>query len=204
MSERALIPTQSAFLELKEERSGMQEGYRFLDEKRLILAAEMLAELGRYERELASFSDDYRTAASALRDAVARHGLDGLAVYPPTPATDPTWRLSPRRVLGVTLHDLIEETDTPGPAPSPSLAESPEAELCRAAFARLIPGATRLAAMVANLQRLGSEYARTARRARALEDVLLPEIDETLRSIESALEELDREEVIRARRAPGW
>ncbi len=28
MSERALIPTQSAFLELKEERSGMQEGYQ--------------------------------------------------------------------------------------------------------------------------------------------------------------------------------
>ena len=34
------LPTQSAFLELKEERVGMQEGYRFLDEKRLILAAE--------------------------------------------------------------------------------------------------------------------------------------------------------------------
>jgi V/A-type H+-transporting ATPase subunit D len=179
----------------------MQEGYRFLDEKRLILAAEMLAELGRYERELASFSDDYRTAASALRDAVARHGLDGLAVYPPTPATAPAWRLSPRRVLGVTLQDLIEDADIAEQPAAPTLAESPEAELCRAAFARLIPRATRLAAMVANLQRLGSEYARTARRARALEDVLLPEIDETLRSIESALEELDREEVIRARRA---
>ncbi len=107
-------------------------------------------------------------------------------------------------MLGVTLQDLIEDADIAEQPAPPTLAESPEAELCRAAFARLIPRATRLAAMVANLQRLGSEYARTARRARALEDVLLPEIDETLRSIESALEELDREEVIRARRAPGW
>jgi V/A-type H+-transporting ATPase subunit D len=47
MTERAIVPTRSAFLELKEERSGMREGYRSLDEKRLILAAEILAELGR-------------------------------------------------------------------------------------------------------------------------------------------------------------
>jgi V/A-type H+/Na+-transporting ATPase subunit D len=63
----------------------------------------------------------------------------------------------------------------------------------------LIPRAARLAAMVGNLQRLRADYARTARRARALEDVLLPEIDETLRAVESALEELEREEVVRAR-----
>jgi V/A-type H+-transporting ATPase subunit D len=42
MTERAIVPTRSAFLKLKDERSGMREGYRFLDEKRLILA-----ELGR-------------------------------------------------------------------------------------------------------------------------------------------------------------
>jgi V/A-type H+-transporting ATPase subunit D len=53
--------------------------------------------------------------------------------------------------------------------------------------------------MVGNLQRLRADYARTERRARALEDVLLPEIDETLRGVESALDELEREEVVRAR-----
>ena len=43
------------------------------------------------------------------------------------------------------------------------------------------------------------EYRRTARRTRALEDVLLPEIDETLRVIAASLEESEREEAIRVR-----
>jgi V/A-type H+-transporting ATPase subunit D len=101
-------------------------------------------------------------------------------------------------VLGVTLHDLIEGDRQPQSAP-PSVADSPEADRCRCAFQALIPRIARLAAMVGNLQRLRADYARTARRARALEDVLLPEIDDTLRAVESALEELEREEVVRAR-----
>jgi V/A-type H+-transporting ATPase subunit D len=46
------------------------------------------------------------------------------------------------------------------------------------------------------------EYIRTARRARALEDVLLPAMDETLKAVDAALEELDREEAIRVRLVP--
>ena len=37
-------------------------------------------------------------------------------------------------------------------------------------------------------------------RARALEDVLLPELDENLSAVAGALEELEREEAVRARR----
>ncbi|NCA70202.1 MAG: ATPase [Sphingobacteriia bacterium] len=199
MSERAIIPTQSALLELQEERAGMREGYRFLDEKRLILAAEILAELGRYERAQTAFAIAYREAVAALRAAVARHGLEGLALYPPNPPLEPDWRLSSRRVLGIQLHDLVESDLGVGTAPA-SVATSPEGSACRDAFAQLIPSAAVLGALIGNLRRLHADYARTARRARALEDVLLPEIDETLGELASALEELDREEVIRAHR----
>ena len=65
----------------------------------------------------------------------------------------------------------------------------------------MIPSAARLAATIANLERLRQGYARSARLARAQEDVLLPEIDETLQEVDSALEEPEREEAIRVRRA---
>jgi len=51
--------------------------------------------------------------------------------------------------------------------------------------------------MTSNLVRLKDEYQRTSRRARALEDVLLPEIDQTLSQIDAALEEIDKEEIVR-------
>jgi V/A-type H+-transporting ATPase subunit D len=58
-----------------------------------------------------------------------------------------------------------------------------------------------LAACVASLRRLIREYVRTERRARALENVVLPEIDESLRFIEEQLDAVDQEEAVRVRNA---
>jgi V/A-type H+-transporting ATPase subunit D len=79
---REVSPTHSAFLELREERQGMEEGYHFLDEKRLILAAAMLGELQRYECALEQFRSAYAAAVESLKAALARHGLEELQVQP--------------------------------------------------------------------------------------------------------------------------
>jgi V/A-type H+-transporting ATPase subunit D len=198
MPERDFTPTQSLLLELREERGGMQEGYRFLDEKRLILASEILRQLAEYTRGLQDFEADYAAAARALGAAVARHGAEGLEVYPADPPIAAAMTLTPRSVLGVTVHGLACALDEPPPAPGGPLA-SPEANHCREAFRALIPRAAHLAALAGNLERLRADYARTARRARALEDVLLPELSDTIASVAAALEESDREEAVRAR-----
>ena len=44
------VPTRSAVLELKAERVVVGEAYDFLDEKRLLLAAELLRQLAEYDR----------------------------------------------------------------------------------------------------------------------------------------------------------
>jgi V/A-type H+-transporting ATPase subunit D len=200
MPDREIIPTHSAFLELKDEKAGMQEGYRFLDEKRLILASEILSELARYEQEMGAFREGYGVAARALRAATARHGLQGVQIYPAAPTLGGEMRLTPRSVLGVIVNEIVctmgDQEDPPR-----AVDQSPEAEQCRAAFRDLVPRAAHLAALAGNLERLREAYTRTARRARALEDVLLPEIDETLKSIDTALEELEREEAVRVRLA---
>jgi V/A-type H+/Na+-transporting ATPase subunit D len=47
----------------------------------------------------------------------------------------------------------------------------------------------------------GGEYIRTERRARALENVVLPEIEGSLRFMDEQLEAMDQEEAIRVRNA---
>lgn len=224
MTSREIIPTHSAYLELKAERAGMREGYRFLDEKRLILAAEILAALREHEAASARWRAAERDALAALRAAVGRHGLEELSVYPPLPAPDCPSERRIRTVLGVRLEQLPTTASDPeatadprssraasaDTAPSPQaehqtpakpINPSPEAEHCRRCFAALPPIALQLAVIDGNLERLREEYIRTARRARALEDVLLPEIDQDLRSVDTALEELEREEAVRVRHA---
>ncbi|HMA99000.1 MAG TPA: V-type ATP synthase subunit D, partial [Wenzhouxiangella sp.] len=56
-----------------------------------------------------------------------------------------------------------------------------------------------LAVKRACLERLIQEYIRTERRARALENVVLPEIGEALDFIGEQLEAVDQEEAIRVR-----
>jgi V/A-type H+-transporting ATPase subunit D len=189
------VPTRSAYLELVEDRRSMQEGYQFLDEKRLILAGEIVSELRGYEQAKAAFDRLYRDAVAALRAAVERHGLEGLEVYPALGAPGAGIEANRRSVLGVTVTEarLLAGEGTPAPA----VHASPEADHCRRMFHRVLREATAVAAQEANLRRLWAEYRRTSRRARALEDVLLPELEATLRQIDAGLEEQDREEAIR-------
>ena len=191
-----VTPTRSAVLDLRAERRGMEEGYRFLDEKRLVLAAELLRELGRYEGALADYRAASQEAYRLLQQASARHGLEGLQVYPPLRPRNVRLKVTPRSVLGVPVEDVTLEGYWETPV---AVLASPEGERCRQAFARLLPLAAHLAALWGNVERLSQDYLKTARRARALEDVLLPEVDRTITEIEVALEDLDREEAVRLR-----
>jgi V/A-type H+-transporting ATPase subunit D len=187
-------PTRSAVLELKDERLAMQEGYVFLDEKCLLLAGEMLRELARYTSLQKAFQGVWDAAVNALRSAVARHGLEGLQVYPAPDFDGAQVERTPRSLMGVRLIDT-ELAVAPSAAP-PAIERSPEAEACRRAFRRLLGHAAPLAASAGNLERLSVEYRRAVRRARALQDVLLPELDRTMYESESRLEELEQEDAI--------
>ena len=194
---RELVPTHSALLDLRQEREGMQEGYQFLDEKRLVLAAEIVNELQRYATVRQRMNTLSAEAAVALRAAVMRHGLEGLQIYPVSSVPDAELEVVQRSVLGVPLQRARVHAQG---APAVALDNaSPEASQCCRAFRALLPVAAEMAAVSGNLQRLRDEYRHTARRARALEDVLIPELDETLAALELAMEDLEREEVVRAR-----
>ena len=78
---------------------------------------------------------------------------------------------------------------------------SPEACACRDAFATLLEPLARLGVSGGNLERLAVEYRRTERRARALENVLLPEVEGALSTIQGQLELADQEEAVRIRLA---
>lgn len=193
-----LTPTRSVALELKDERRAMRDGYVFLDEKCLLLAGEILRELERHEAMQRAFLAAYASGLAALQAAVARHGLHGLQVYPAAELEGAQVQRMPRALMGVRLQDAAWEGQA-SPAP-PAFDASSEAEACRRAFAAVLEHAPPLAAVEGNLERLAIEYRRSVRRARALQDVLLPELDRDVNEIENRLEELEQEDAIWMRR----
>lgn len=187
-------PTRSIALELKDDRRAMRDGYVFLDEKCLLLASEILRELGRHDAALRLLLAAYDAALAALQAAIVRHGLHGLQVYPAQDISEARIQRVPRTLMGVPLQDAAWDGRS-SPA-APSCDASPEAEACRQAFADVLAAAVPVAAAAGNLERLSFEYRRSVRRARALQDVLLPEIDRDVAEIEGRLEELEQEDGI--------
>ena len=98
-----ISPTRSAVIEMKDERRAMHEGYVFLDEKCLLLAGEILRQLQDHARLQASFDARHAQALEALSAAVARHGLQGLQVYPAADAAGASGQLKARALMGVRL-----------------------------------------------------------------------------------------------------
>ncbi len=195
-----IIATRVAFLELKDERRLIQEGYELLDEKRMLLAAEIMRQL----RRLATLREERAKldteARRALEAAVGVHGFDDLTVMPKRSLETALLRTDTQTFLGLHLLEAAIE-QPPGASPTPPPLPTPEARACEAAFYRMLLVEAPIAACVGNLRRLVREYVRTERRARALENVVLPEIDGSLKFIEEQLDAVDQEEAIRVRNA---
>jgi len=193
-------PTRAAVLELRAERGVVEEAYDFLDEKRLLLAAELLRQLDRYE----TLGDELAKKTAEARDrllvAVKRHGLQGLGVYPPLPLESVSIETSRRNLMGVTLLETTAVMSAAASASAPPAARpSAEAAACREIFRELFILGAQQAGVSGNLYRLLAAYRATERRARALENVILPEIEQLLNRMTTYLEEVDMEDAIRAR-----
>ena len=190
--------SRAALLALRRDRRVIEEGHRFLDERRVALAHELLRRARAYAGHRAALLARHEQLRRALGDAVGRHGLEGLQVYPAAQA-----RASVRRrdseFLGLRLVDAVA-LEFGDAAPVDAVWRTSEAARCGAVARELAQESAALAGEVASLLRLVNEYRRTERRVRALENIVLPEARADERRLEAALEEVDQEEVMRSRR----
>ena len=195
---RTQTVSRSAWLELQEELRLVNDGYEFLDEKRVLLASEMLQQRDAYRTTREHFLALCDRAATALKAAAADQGLDGLQVHPAAELSDARLHLDRRPCIGQIMLDARLDAGDPTPVHD-AVRPTPEVRACKAAYLDLITAGAALAALAANLARLIHEYRRTERRVRALENVVLPEIRDDLAIMEEHLDLIDQEEVIRVR-----
>jgi V/A-type H+-transporting ATPase subunit D len=190
--------SRSAFLELRDEQRLVNDGYEFLDEKRILLAAELLRQRDAWRVANAAFMARWREAAHALPAAAADQGLDGLLVHPRYSLDAARLEVAERPYVGQVMLEAGMHLGDTALAREP-VRPSPQVRRCADAFRALLEAAAPLAAITVNLERLMREYRRTERRVRALENVVLPEIRRDLAAMEEHLDLNEQEEVIRVR-----
>jgi V/A-type H+-transporting ATPase subunit D len=192
--------SRSTLMEIAEDREVIEEGYDFLDEKLVLLAQELLRRLQEYEEEQRRYRETERAAAQALAEAVGRHGLEGVQLYPPADPGPSRLRCRDHSFLGVALREApsLETSGTAAERETPP-RPSAEAEACAERYRDLTEAGAELAVKAANLRRLMAEYRRTEQRAQALDNVILPEVRAAERGMRERLEEAEQEEAVRIR-----
>ena len=195
---RTQTASRSAFLDLQDEKRLVNDGYEFLDEKRILLAAELLRQREAWREARATFTERWEQAAKLLPVAAADQGLEGLQVHPCYTLNRAGLEISGRPFVGQVLLEASMDAGDNELSRKP-IRPSREVRRLAAAFRRLLEAAAPLAAITANLERLMREYRRTERRVRALENVVLPEISQDLAAMEEHLDLNEQEEVIRVR-----
>jgi V/A-type H+-transporting ATPase subunit D len=195
---RTQTASRSAFLELQDEKRLVNDGYEFLDEKRILLAAELLRQRDAWREANAEFMARWDKAAKLLPVAAADQGLEGLQVHPRFTLNEDGLGISGRPFVGQVMLEASFDIGAAALLREP-VRPSREVRRLAAAFRKVLEAAVPLAAIAANLRRLMREYRRTERRVRALENVVLPEISQDLAVMEEHLDLNEQEEVIRVR-----
>lgn len=191
-----LPPTRSNYLKIKSDLAFAREGYNILDQKREVLTNELmhLAHDAAVLQEKVSkvFAESYQ----ALEDARLTMGQERVEWAALAVNQTIDIKIKNRGVMGVpipvvTAHGELTQMpysfgDTMATLDSASNA-----------FQEVLQWITQLAEIEASVWRLARELRKTQRRVNALQFVFIPDYQDTLNFIQSAIEEREREEIFR-------
>lgn len=196
MSQIRANPNRMELLKLRRRGAVARRGHKLLKDKLDELMKEFQARIGANRRLRAEVERELRAAYSQF--AIARAEA-GQAVLEPALMSG-----APERLLGVREKSLMSVTvpelaldDLPEPG-GYSLATTPavlDAGLSR--LAAVAPRLIELAEREKAIELLAAEIERTRRRVNALEYVLIPSVDATIKDIQMKLDEAERSNLTR-------
>lgn len=192
MARYGTAPTRTNLLRLKGELSFANEGYELLEQKREILVMELKRFTARAVEAQKRVDDELANAFAALKKCQVETGVSGVSSAARAVNVDARIALRERRIMGVGLPavTLTLNDNPPYYGPCQTSAWTDEAVL---RFKNALAALAALAETRLSVIRLAREIQKTIRRVNALEKIFIPDYAETLKYVQDALEESDRE-----------
>lgn len=190
----AVLPTKGNLMSAKRSRELAQTGYELMDRKRNILVREMMERIEGASAFQEEIDRTFAEAYAALRRAHIELGLcdhiaEGVAL-------DESLTIQWRSVMGVELPRI--PNNAPPPRPEYSMVySSPALDEAYIKFRQVKDLTRRMAEMETSIYRLAQAIKKAQKRANALKNIVIPNLDQTIRVITEALEEKEREEFVR-------
>jgi V/A-type H+-transporting ATPase subunit D len=199
MSRLRIAPTRSNLLHTREALKLAREGYEILDKKREVLTTELMHvahdAAALQERVWELLAEAYR-ALELARLSMGRERLEWAAL-----SVNETVEveIKPHSVMGVVI-PAVEAHGAPPEMPYGLGDTTVTLDEAAARFRRVLAEIPVLSETMTTVWRLARELQKTQRRVNALQYIFIPQYEETVAFIESALEEREREETFRLKR----
>ena len=192
MARYEIAPTKTNLMNIRRDLGFARGGWELLDQKRKILVVELMGLIDRAVEAQEEVEAKLAEAFSALDQAVLRMGRREINLIALGMNIRSEVTFSQKRIMGVSLPRVRVEFEDRSPyfAAAESSIWIDEAVMKFRDVLRLLGS---LAEARISLVRLAREVAKTIRRVNALEKIFIPDYEETLKYIEMALEESDRE-----------
>ncbi len=194
-----IAPTRSNLIRIKQELQFAREGHEILDRKREALTAELIQVAHEAEQLQQKVWAQLAFAYAAMEKAQLLMGREGVewAALAASKTVEVTTKF--RGVMGVTI-PVIEARGEP-PEMLYGLGDvSASLDEATTAFREVLSQIPELSRLVTAVWRLARELRKTKRRVNALQYIFIPDYEETVAFIKSALEEREREEAFRLKK----
>jgi V/A-type H+/Na+-transporting ATPase subunit D len=192
MPQVKVLPTKTNLIRLRRDVGFAQEGYNLLEQKRQILVVELMGLMDKtaeaQEKAEAVLSEAYM----AYRNAVLAMGRKPIQELAPAVHIETNIAIKARRVMGVSIPN-VEVTILDQP-PYFSFGETSFwANEAIEKFKAVLESLAKLAEMRISLLRIAQEVRKTMKRVNALEKIVIPDYRNSIKYIESTLEENERD-----------
>ena len=188
-------PTKGNLMAAKRSRSLAENGWELMDQKRNILIRELMGRIDRASELQSLIGDTFREAYDALAMAQIAGGDCSAAVE--TLPEDESVRLLWRSVMGVEIPMVASDPMDREEIPYALGASSSALDEAYRKFALVKELLAELAETENAVYRLAFAIEKSRKRANALENIVIPGLDEDIARITDALAEKEREEFVR-------
>jgi V/A-type H+-transporting ATPase subunit D len=195
------VPTKGNLINLKEQYSLAKEGYELLQRKRNILLHELINLIERasiiQQQILLIFSQAY----DALQNAALDIGMEFIDEISHSVTIENSIDIRFRSVMGIEVPEvyaMVKKKEVQ--MPYGIYRTNSSLDRAYIGFTKALELATN-AAMIENaVYRLAYEAKRTQKRVSSLENIVIPSLEEGIKDIQTALEEIEREEFFKLKK----
>lgn len=195
----SFAPTKSVLLRLKRSLKIAIEGYDLLDRKRNVLIRELMSILSRVKELEKMYNESFHKAIETLKTAQWIMGRNTLQSISLTSAKQDEVKVLLKSVMGVSVPQVSivkssEKHSSYSPMTSNALLD--EAQIL---FRKARDAGMEMAALETTVIRLATEIKRTQKRANALNNIMIPRYQGSVKFIVESLEEKEREEFFKVK-----